>query len=114
MELLLRRVNAAVLAGRVAPPQVPSAPVITFEEPSDVLDIRKTAIDPRFSALINEDPLVLERYRALTVKLLNLAERRKLKTLLITSAEAARRQNHDSDGRSVVVGEASGATSAFD
>lgn len=64
------------------------APVITFEEPSEVSNIRDLAIDPRFATLTSEDPLAVERYRALAVRLLNLAERRKLKTLLITSAEA--------------------------
>lgn len=80
---------AALLAGRsVAEPTAPSAPVMTFEEPSEVSNIRDLAIDPRFATLTCEDPLAVERYRALAVKLLNLAERRKLKTLLITSAEA--------------------------
>lgn len=77
------------LAGRsVAEPTAPSAPVITFEEPSEVSNIVDLAIDPRVATLTREDPLAVERYRALAVKLLNLAERRKLKTLLITSAEA--------------------------
>jgi Mrp family chromosome partitioning ATPase len=66
----------------------PSAPVITFEEPSEVSNIRDLAVDPRLGTLTREDPLAVERYRALAVKLLNLADRRKLKTLLITSAEA--------------------------
>lgn len=65
-----------------------SAPVITFEEPSEVSNIRDLAVDARLAMLTREDPLAVERYRALAVKLLNLADRRKLKTLLITSAEA--------------------------
>ncbi len=80
---------AASLARRaVAEPTAPGAPVITFEEPSEISNIRDLAIDPRVATLTRGDPLAVERYRALAVKLLNLAERRKLKTLLITSAEA--------------------------
>lgn len=61
---------------------------ITFEEPGEISNIGDLAIDLRVATLIREDPLAEERYRALAVRLLNLAERRKLKTLLITSAEA--------------------------
>lgn len=85
-----RRVTraAAPPARRVIPePPVSSTPVFTFEEPIEVSNIRGLAIDPRVATLTREDPLAVERYRALAVKLLNLAERRKLKTLLITSAE---------------------------
>lgn len=88
-------VNTATLAPRRAAsvasqvtPQPASVPVITFEEPSEVQNIRQLRVDPRVATLINENSSVLERYRSLAVKLLNLAERRKLKTLLITSAEA--------------------------
>jgi capsular exopolysaccharide synthesis family protein len=78
-----------VLARRpVSESPASSAPVITFEEPSEVSNIRDLAVDPRLATLTHEDPLAVERYRALAVKLLNLADRRKLKTLLITSAEA--------------------------
>lgn len=80
--------QVALARRAVAEPPVASAPVITFEEPSEVSNIRDLAIDPRVVMLTREDPLAVERYSALAVKLLNLAERRKLKTLLITSAEA--------------------------
>lgn len=60
----------------------------TFEEPSDVSNIQDLAIDPILATLTREDALAVERYRTLALKLLNLADRRKLKTLLITSAEA--------------------------
>lgn len=66
----------------------PGAPAITFEEPSEVLNIGDRVVDRRFTTLTREDPLAVERCRVLAVKLLNLADRRKLKTLLITSAEA--------------------------
>lgn len=74
--------------GDAAPSFSFNAPVITFEEPSEISKIRDLAIDPRVAALTREDPLAMESYRGLAVQLLNLAERRKLKTLLITSAEA--------------------------
>ena len=66
----------------------PCAPAIAFEEPRDVSSIRNLAIDPHVGALTDDDPIALERYRVLAVKLMNLADLRKLKTLLITSAEA--------------------------
>jgi capsular exopolysaccharide synthesis family protein len=65
----------------------PSATGITFEEPTDVSNIYDRAIDPHVAALTGDDPLAVERYRRLAAKLVNLADRRKLKTLLITSAE---------------------------
>lgn len=81
--------SVAPLARRSVPEELaPSAPAITFEEPSEVSSIRDLAIDPHVAALTGDDPLAAERYRTLAVKLLNLADRRKLKTVLITSAEA--------------------------
>jgi Mrp family chromosome partitioning ATPase len=68
--------------------QAASEKSISFEEPAHVSDFRNLAIDQRVASLINDNPTVVERYRGLAVKLLNLAERRKLKTLLVTSAEA--------------------------
>jgi capsular exopolysaccharide synthesis family protein len=65
-----------------------SAASIAFEEPRNVSNIRHLAIDPHVAALADDDPIAVERYRALAVKLMDLADRRKLKTLLITSAEA--------------------------
>jgi capsular exopolysaccharide synthesis family protein len=64
------------------------APVVVFEEPNVVLNIRDLAIDPHVAALKGDASLAKERYRALSVKLLNLADRRKMKTLLVTSAQA--------------------------
>lgn len=65
----------------------PSRPM-TFEEPITVSNIGECTINPHLAALTGEDSLAVERYRALSVKLLSLARQRKLKTLLITSAEA--------------------------
>jgi Mrp family chromosome partitioning ATPase len=70
----------------VAGTPAPSAPVVTFDEPLDVANIRDLTIDQHVAALTGADPIAAERYRFLAAKLLNLVERRKLKTLLITSA----------------------------
>ena len=61
---------------------------IAFEEPSQISNVRDLNIASRFAAIKQENHLAVERCRTLAVKLLNLADRRKLKTLLITSAEA--------------------------
>lgn len=71
----------------VQEPPAASEKGISFEEPADVSDLRNLVIDQRIASLINENPMVVERYRGLAAKLLNLAERRKLKTLLVTSAQ---------------------------
>lgn len=65
-----------------------SAQVIAFEEPANISSIRDLATDPHVAALTGDDSIATERYRALALKLLNLTSRRKLKTLLITSAQA--------------------------
>lgn len=65
-----------------------SAPVVTFEEPTEVLSIRDLAVDPHVAALKGEDSSAMASYSALSAKLLNLAARRKLKTFLITSAQS--------------------------
>jgi capsular exopolysaccharide synthesis family protein len=51
-------------------------------------NIRDLAIDPHVAALAGADTVASERCRALAVKLLTLTDRRKIKTLLITSAQA--------------------------
>lgn len=70
-----------------APVPGPQPPV--FEEPSVTFNVGKLTLSPHLAALAGGDRLSEERYRTLAVKLLNIADRRKLKTLLITSAEAA-------------------------
>jgi Mrp family chromosome partitioning ATPase len=72
-------------------PVRPLAPVVkppAFEEPAKVLNVGQLTIDPHLSVFAGEDSLAIERFRTLGVRILNLAARRKLKTLLITSAEA--------------------------
>lgn len=65
-----------------------SAPQAFFEEPSEVSNVRDLSQDLHLAALNREDSLAVEQYQTLTGRLLNFAHRRKLKTLLITSAEA--------------------------
>lgn len=60
-----------------------------FEEPIQVSSVKDLSIDPHLAAFTDQDPSASEVYRGLAVKLLSLADHRKLKTLLITSAEAA-------------------------
>lgn len=58
-----------------------------FEEPSQVIALRDLAIDPHLAAMTKDDPSSAQQYRALAASLADLTERRRLKTLLITSAE---------------------------
>lgn len=81
------RAAVALAPSPVSECPAPSLPM-TFEEPITVSNISKLTIDPHLAALTGEDSWAVERYRALSVKLLSLAHQRKLKTLLITSAEA--------------------------
>jgi capsular exopolysaccharide synthesis family protein len=85
-------VSESKAAQEIAPSPVrPLAPVVkppVFEEPARVLSVSQLTVDPHLPALAGEDSLAAERFRTLGVRILNLAARRKLKTLLITSAEA--------------------------
>ena len=81
-------------ARKVSPSPRPISQVVTlepalFEEPNQVSHVNDLTIDPHFAALTGKDSSAAEKYQSLAVKLLSLAERRKLKTVLITSAEAA-------------------------
>jgi Mrp family chromosome partitioning ATPase len=69
-----------------APSRVPASPV--FEEPRETADVKGLTIDPHLAAMTGGDQLASERYRTLGVRLGNLAARRKLKTIVITSATA--------------------------
>ena len=69
----------------VADPVQSKAP--TFVEPRTVFDVRDLRIEPHWAALHDKDQLARERYRTLAVRLLSLNARRKMKTLLVTSAE---------------------------
>jgi protein-tyrosine kinase len=67
-------------------PAVSQPPTAAFEEPSEVFSVDKLKVDRHLASITGEDKLAAERYRTLAVKVLNLAERRKMKTLLVTSA----------------------------
>lgn len=64
----------------------PAAPI--FEEPREIANVRGLMIDPHLVALTAQDALAQERYRSLGVRIINAASGLKLKTLVITSAEA--------------------------
>jgi capsular exopolysaccharide synthesis family protein len=73
---------------RVAASQ-PAAPAKPkFEEPREIADLKSLKIDDHLAALAGDDRLAAERYRTLAVRLANLATRRKLKTIVVTSAVA--------------------------
>ena len=78
---------APVARRPVSKAPAPSSPAL-FEEPTEVLSIANLAINPHVAALTSGDALATERYRALSVKLLNLSKLRKVKTILISSAQA--------------------------
>jgi protein-tyrosine kinase len=61
---------------------------ISFEEPDEILDVSNLTIDPHLAALTANDSLAAERIHTLAARVLNIALRRKLKTLLVTSAES--------------------------
>lgn len=94
----LKAAASAPLPRRAAPssprpvfesPAASQPPTAAFEEPSEVLSVDKLSVDPHLASIIGEDKLAAERYRNLAVNVLTLVERRKLKTLLVTSAVAA-------------------------
>lgn len=58
-----------------------------FEEPIEIRNIRDLSHDPVLSVQIREDARAIEQYQALAARLLNFADQRKVKTVLITSAE---------------------------
>jgi capsular exopolysaccharide synthesis family protein len=62
-----------------------------FVEPREVINVKNLSLDSRWAALTNSDALAIERYRTLAVRV----TRRKLKTLMITSAE-------NSEGKSTI------------
>ena len=68
---------------RVAPA---TAPVPDFVEPRQRFAISKTEVAACLTAITGEDALGCERYRTLAVRLLNQAAKRKLKTVVVTSA----------------------------
>ena len=58
-----------------------------FEEPLEIRDIRELPHDPVLSIQFREDGGAIEQYQSLAARLLNFADHRKVKTVLITSAE---------------------------
>ncbi len=58
-----------------------------FVEPREVTNIKSLSLDPHWAAITGSDALAGERYRTLAVRVGAIAARRKLKTLIITSAE---------------------------
>jgi protein-tyrosine kinase len=94
----LKAAASAPLPRRVAPSSprpvfeslaASQPPTAAFEEPSEVSSVDKLNVDPHLASITGEDKVAAARYRALAVSVLNMAERRKLKTLLVTSAVAA-------------------------
>src|SRR5215213_5026399 len=63
----------------------PPAPI--FVEPRQHANVLNLTLDPHLSAIALSDDLASERYRTLAVRLINFASKRKLKTLLVTSAQ---------------------------
>lgn len=69
-------------------PATSQPPTAAFEEPSEASNVDNLNLDPHLAAITGKDRPAAEGYRALAVKVLNLVERQKLKTLLVTSAVA--------------------------
>jgi len=71
-------------------PHINVAPAAkVFEEPVEIHNISSLAIAPHLVTLAGTDARAAERYRTLAARLLSMAERSRLKTFLITSAEAS-------------------------
>lgn len=67
----------------------------TFVEPREAKLIKNLSLDPHWAAITGSDAMAIERYRTLAVRVGTIAARRKLKTLMITSAE-------DGEGKSTI------------
>ena len=70
-------------------PATSQPPTAAFEEPSEVLSVERLKVNTHLASITGEDKVAAERYRALAMNVVTLAERRKLKTILVASAEAA-------------------------
>ena len=86
-EPVVTRPTAESFAESFAAPPAIKTPAIVFQEPREIADIKSLTIDPHLVALTGDDTLAQERYRTLAVRIINVASRRKLKTILVTSAE---------------------------
>jgi capsular exopolysaccharide synthesis family protein len=71
-------------------PRVAASPEasLVFEEPRQVVNVKSLMIAPHIAAIAGGDALAAERYRTLAVRLSTLAARRKIKSLVVTSADA--------------------------
>lgn len=69
-------------------PAASQPPTAAFEEPSEVFSVERLKVNPHLSLVTGADKTGAERYRTLAMNVLNLAEIRKLKTVLVSSAEA--------------------------
>jgi Mrp family chromosome partitioning ATPase len=74
-------------SNRVAELTVTHKPKL-FEEPLEIRDIHELPHDPLLSIQIREDAGAIEQYESLAARLLSFTGQRKVKTVLITSAEA--------------------------
>ncbi len=66
--------------------RVATAPAPVFVEPSQAFAVSKTTVAACLTAITGDDAQASERYRTLGVRLLNLAAKRKLKTVVVTSS----------------------------
>jgi capsular exopolysaccharide synthesis family protein len=62
------------------------APAPVFVEPREALVVSKSNVATCLTAITGEDAQASERYRTLGLRLLNMAAKRKLKTVIVTSA----------------------------
>ncbi len=72
---------AASSIDRVAAPAV-------FDEPRQIVNLKSLMVAPHVAALAGGDALAAERYRTLAVRISTLAARRKIKSLVVTSADS--------------------------
>ncbi|MFL6274414.1 MAG: tyrosine-protein kinase family protein [Blastocatellia bacterium] len=66
----------------------PRVPASFFEEPRQIVTVKDLTVAPHVAAIAGGDALAAERYRTLAVRLSTLAARRKIKSLVVTSADA--------------------------
>jgi protein-tyrosine kinase len=71
-----------------ASPINPVAASPVFEEPRHIVSLKTLMVAPHAAALAGGDALAAERYRTLAVRISTLAARRKIKSLVVTSADA--------------------------
>jgi protein-tyrosine kinase len=72
---------------QIAPVPKQQEQALVFREPSRCVSLSPARVAPHLAAINETNLLVTERYRTLAVRMLNQSEHRKLKTVVITSAE---------------------------